>query len=82
VSVPRPIVVIDTSLFLADAMSPGRSGAATQALRILPAAAHIALSDDIRRELFEKLTGDLEWTNAEVLARYVWSSTQRCGLSR
>lgn len=69
-SAPRPIVIIDTSVFLADAASPRRSGAATQILRILPAVAHIALCDDIRRELFEKLTGDLEWTHAEVLDRY------------
>jgi hypothetical protein len=63
-------VIIDTSAFLADAVSPGRSRAATQILRILRPAAHIALCDDIRRELFEKLTGDLEWTNAGVLARH------------
>lgn len=64
-STARPIVIIDTSVFLADAVSPGRAGAATQILRVLPAVAHIALCDDIRRELFEKLTGDLGWTNAE-----------------
>lgn len=45
-SAARPIVIIDTSVFLADAASPRRPGAATQVLRILPAAAKIARAAD------------------------------------
>ncbi len=67
---PRPIVIVDTSVFLADAMSTTGAAAASQALAILPAVAHVVLCDEIRQEPDEKLTGRLGWTGAQILARY------------
>ena len=67
---PRPIVVVDTSVFLADAMSTTGTAAASQVLAILPAIAHVVLCDEIRQELNEKLTEYLGWTEGQVLARY------------
>ena len=67
---PRPIVVIDTSVFLKDAMSPTHKGAASQILGILPAIATIVMCDEIRREILEKLSEVLGWTEKQVLTTY------------
>lgn len=67
---PRPIVVIDTSVFMKDAMSKTGTAAASQVLAILPAIAHVVLCDEIRQEVIEKLTEYLGWTEKQVLARY------------
>lgn len=44
---PRPIVFVDTGVFLADAMSTTGAAVASQALAILPAVAHVVLCDEI-----------------------------------
>ena len=67
---PRPIVIIDTSVFLADAESSGHAGAASRVLRVMPSASHVVLCDGIRQELFEKLIEDRGWTSAEILEVY------------
>ena len=67
---PRPIVVIDTSVFLKDAMSPIHRGAASQILAILPAIATIVMSDEIRQEILEKFSEILGWTDKQVLTTY------------
>jgi hypothetical protein len=70
VAKPRPIVVIDTSVFLKDAMSPTRSGAASQILAILPAIATIVMCDEIRQEILEKSFELLGWTEKQVATTY------------
>ena len=67
---PRPIVVIDTSVFLKDAMSPAHRGAASQILAILPAIATIVMCDEIREEILEKFSEILGWTEKQVLTTY------------
>ena len=67
---PRPIVVLDTSVFLKDAMSPTHKGAASQILAILPAIATIVLCDEIRQEILEKFSEILGWTEKQVMATY------------
>ena len=67
---PRPIVVIDTSVFLKDAMSPTHTGAASQILAILPAIATIVMCDEIRQEILEKFSEILGWTEKQVLTTY------------
>lgn len=67
---PRPLVVIDTSVFLKDAMSPTHRGAASQVLAILPAIATIVMSDEIRQEILEKFSEILGWTEKQVLTTY------------
>lgn len=67
---PRPIVVVDTSVFMKDALSRTGTAAASQALAVLPAIAHVVLCDEIRREVVEKLAEHLGWTEKQVLARY------------
>lgn len=49
---PRPIVVIDTSVFISDALSRTQAGAASQVLAILPAVATIIMCEAIREEEF------------------------------
>ncbi|MDP2350932.1 MAG: hypothetical protein Q8M74_07225, partial [Chloroflexota bacterium] len=53
--IARPIVVIDTSVFLQDAFSKTRKGAASQLLTIVPVVAHVVMCDGIRDEIIEKL---------------------------
>jgi predicted nucleic acid-binding protein len=67
---PRPIVVIDTSVFLSDALSPTRNGAASQILAILPAITTIVMCDEIRQEILEKFSALLGWTETQVVATY------------
>ena len=67
---PRPIVIIDTSVFIQDALSPTRKGAASQVLVNLPALATIVLCDEIRDELVEKLVERFHWTEEQVLDTY------------
>ena len=66
----RPIVVIDTSVFIQDAMSKTHKGAASQALALLPGVATVVLCDDIRGEIIDKCADHLGWTEKQVLARY------------
>jgi len=66
----RPVVIVDTSIFLADALSPTRRGAASQVLAILPAVAHVVLCEEIRDELATKLEEHLGWSEADMLATY------------
>ena len=66
----RPILVLDTSIFLQDAFSRRRKGAATQLLTLAPAVAHIVMCDEIRDEILEKFDEYLGWSKAQVLARY------------
>jgi predicted nucleic acid-binding protein len=70
VTKPRPIVVIDTSVFLKDALSPTHRGAASQILAILPAIATIVMCDEIRQEILEKFSEILGWTEKQVLTTY------------
>jgi len=65
----RPIVIIDTSVFLQDALSKERKGAASQLLAILPAIAHVVTCDEMCDELFDKLEA-FGWTRAQVLESY------------
>ena len=58
----RPIVIIDTSVFITDALSPRRAGSASQILAILPTLATIVLCAEIRDELVEKLVVKFGWT--------------------
>lgn len=67
---PRPIVVIDTSVFLKDAMSPTRKGAASQILAVLPAISTIVLCEEIRQEILQKLSELLGWTEDQVMTTY------------
>ena len=66
----RPIVVIDTSVFLQDAFSKTRRGAASQLLAIAPGVAHVVMCDDIRDEILEKFEDHLGWSRAQVLSTY------------
>ena len=66
----RPILVLDTSIFLQDAFSKKRKGAASQLLALAPAVAHIVMCDEIRNEILEKFDEYLAWSKALVLARY------------
>jgi hypothetical protein len=63
-------VIIDTSIFISDALSPGRTGAASQVLVALPTLATIVLCEDIRDELMEKLVEKFHWTERRVLESY------------
>ena len=67
---PRPIVVIDTSVFLRDALSTSRAGAATQLLAILPAIAHVVMCNEIRDEVLTKAEEILGWPRRLTLERY------------
>lgn len=67
---PRPIVVIDTSVFISDALSKTKRGTASQVLAILPAVATIIMCEDIREELTEKLVERFSWTKRQVTDTY------------
>lgn len=66
----RPIMVLDTSIFLQDGFSRTLRGAASQLLAIAPAVAHIVMCEEIRDEILEKFAEHLAWSRAQVLARY------------
>ena len=65
----RPIVILDTSVFIQDALSPEQNGAASQLLAIAPTVAHVVMCMEARTELFEKLS-DFGWSVEDVEARY------------
>lgn len=67
---PRPIVVIDTSVFVRHALSRTHMGAASQLLAILPVVAHIVTCDEIRDEIVEKLEEHAGWPRATTMAVY------------
>lgn len=67
---PRPIVIIDTSVFVKDALSKNRAGAASQILALAPAIAHIVTCDDIVEETLEKIVQHAGWSRAQVLEVY------------
>ena len=52
---PRPILIIDTSVFVKYALSRKRSGSATQLLAIAPAITQIVMCDELREEVLELL---------------------------
>ena len=59
---PRPILIIDTSVFVKDALSRTRSGSATQLLAIAPAITQIVMCDELRKEVLELLERHLGWS--------------------
>lgn len=63
-------MIIDTSIFISDALSPERRGSASQVLVALPTLATIVLCDDIRDELVEKLVEKFHWTERTVLETF------------
>jgi len=63
-------VIIDTSVFIQDALSRTRKGAASQVLIALPTLATIVLCKDIRDELVEKLVAKFHWTERNVVDTY------------
>ncbi len=65
----RPIVIVDTSVFVSDALSSGHNGAASQLLALLPAVAHVVTCAEAQDELFEKLEA-FDWSRDDVLERY------------
>ena len=65
----RPIVILDTSVFIQDALSPEQKGAASQLLAIVPTVAHVVMCMEARAELLEKLSG-FGWSVEDVEARY------------
>ena len=65
----RPIVIVDTSVFVSDALSSGYHGAASQLLALLPAVAHVVMCMEAQDELFEKLEA-FDWSRDAVLERY------------
>jgi predicted nucleic acid-binding protein len=66
-----PIIVIDTSVFVADALSTRRSNAPTRLL-MLAATGHfnLVLCEEIRTELRAVLSRKAGWTEADVQARF------------
>jgi hypothetical protein len=77
----RPIVILDTSVFIQDALSPQQNGSASQLLAIVPTVAHVVMCVQARAELIDKLTG-FDWSVEDVEARYGRSSTLPSGSSR
>lgn len=67
---PRPILIIDTSVFVKDALSKNRTGAASQILALAPAIAYVVTCDDIVEEMVEKIVQHAGWTRAQVLEVY------------
>lgn len=67
---PRPILIIDTSVFVQDAMSKTRTGAATQILAIAPAIAHVVICNEMVDEVIAKIVQRAGWTSAQVLEVY------------
>lgn len=51
----RPILIIDTNVFVKDALSKNRAGAASQILALAPAIAYVVTCDDIVEEIVEKI---------------------------
>jgi predicted nucleic acid-binding protein len=66
----RPILIIDTSVFLQDALSPSGAGSASHLLALAPAIAHVVICADIRDEIIDKLADVAGWSRAQVLERY------------
>jgi predicted nucleic acid-binding protein len=66
-----PIIVIDTSVFVADALSRRRSNAPTRLL-VLAATGHfnLVLCEEIRTELIAVLPRKAGWTETDVQARF------------
>ena len=67
---PRPILIIDTSVFVKDALSRTRSGSATQLLAIAPAITHVVMCDELREEVLEQLERHLGWSTETARAVY------------
>ena len=67
---PRPILIIDTSVFVKDALSRKRSGSATQLLAIAPAITQIVMCDELREEVLELLERHLGWSTGTVRDTY------------
>jgi hypothetical protein len=67
---PRPLLIIDTSVFLKDALSRTRSGAATQLLAIAPVVAHIVMCDELRNEVLDLLERHLAWPTVTAYKAY------------
>jgi hypothetical protein len=65
----RPIVILDTSVFIQDALSPERKGTASQLLAIVSTVAHVVMCMEARAELLEKLSG-FGWSAEDMEARY------------
>ena len=59
----RPILIIDTSVFLKDDLSRTRSGSATQLLAIAPAVTQVAMCEELQLELLEQLERHLGWSS-------------------
>jgi predicted nucleic acid-binding protein len=68
--VPRPIIIIDTSVFVRDALSRTGAGASSHVLALAPAIAHIVTCDEIVDELVETIVEHARWTKAQVLETY------------
>lgn len=66
-----PVIVIDTSVFVADGLSARRSNAPTRLLA-LSAAGHfrVVLCEEIRTELAAVLSRKAGWTELDVQARF------------
>lgn len=67
---PRPIVIVDTSVLIADGLSRTRGGAASKVVAIVPAVVHLVLCMQIREELVRKLVGRAGWPEAAIDERY------------
>lgn len=65
------VVVIDTSVFVADALSERHTGAPTGVLRLATSSdVHVVLCEEIRAELVRVMAKRTGWTDSEVQARY------------
>ena len=60
----RPIIILDTSVFIQDALSPEQTGAASQLLAITPTIAHVVMCSEARAELRH------DRARAPLIARY------------
>ena len=67
---PRPILIIDTSVFVKDALSKNRTGTASQILALAPAIGYIVTCDEIVEEMVEKIVQHAGWTRVQVLEVY------------
>ncbi len=63
-------MIIDTSVFLKDALSRTRSGSATQLLAIAPVIAHVVMCDELRDEVLELLQRHLAWPSVIAYQAY------------
>jgi predicted nucleic acid-binding protein len=66
----RPILIIDTSVFVSDAFSKTGTGASSRLLAVAPAIAHLVMCDEIRSEILRTFDEVVRWNRAQVLARY------------